>query len=249
MTDLVAPPSSNGDTAPPSTHELLRLRVQERLRCDGADDLSVHRTGTRDDGARAIRDRRGLPPAESDKGIARRPAEPSVRDDRPLGTQPARGRAVHKYFNNSEYADRGGAARRDHGDRGDGRLSVDAEPTCEAELTAITARLLAQAGATVDLEHTIVVHQIWDNQVRASVSIPTTGKPGLHVPHLPQRTTFEDLVEWNSHHRGGERKAFATGKTRMVAAGEPGSGKSTRLPTSRRRRRRRTCGSASRAAS
>ena len=48
MSDLVAPPSSNGDTAPPSTHELLRLRVQERLRRDGADDLSVHRTGTRD---------------------------------------------------------------------------------------------------------------------------------------------------------------------------------------------------------
>ena len=48
MTDLAAPPSSNGDTAPPCTHELLRLRVQERLRRDGADDLSVHRTGTRD---------------------------------------------------------------------------------------------------------------------------------------------------------------------------------------------------------
>ena len=54
-------------------------------------------------------------------------------------------------------------------------------------MTAIVTRLLGDAGATVDLEHTIVVHQIWNNQVRASVSIPPTASvSGLHVPHLPQ---------------------------------------------------------------
>ena len=58
----------------------------------------------------------------------------------------------------------------------DGRQTVDPEPTCEAEMTAIVTRLLAEAGATVDLEHTVVVHQIWDDQVRASVSIPPDGR-------------------------------------------------------------------------
>ena len=98
-------------------------------------------------------------------------------------------------------------------------------------MTAITARLLAEAGATVDLEHTIVVHQIWDNQVRASVSIPPTAEvlDCTFRIYRKQRTTFEDLVEWDSLTPAAANvcKAFAMGKTRMVAAGEPGSGKST----------------------
>ena len=75
----------------------------------------------------------------------------------------------------------------------DGRQTVDPEPTCEAELTAIVARLLAANGATVDLEHTIVVHQIWDNQVRASVSIPPTAEHldctfRIYRKHAPRST-------------------------------------------------------------
>ena len=126
--------------------------------------------------ARPTRSQRRRPVERPDETIAR--LERSLLEAGPLT----------KYFNNPEIADevvlKGGvitAIGRD------GRLSVDPEPTCEAEMTAIITRLLAEAGATVDLEHTIVVHQIWDNQVRASVSIPPTAEvPGLHVPHLPQ---------------------------------------------------------------
>ena len=47
MSEVFAPPSTNGSSgSPPSTHELLRLRVQDRLRRDGADDVEVARTGT-----------------------------------------------------------------------------------------------------------------------------------------------------------------------------------------------------------
>ena len=252
MTDLVAPPSSNGDAAPPSTHELLRLRVQERLRRDGADDLSVHRTGTRDDGAvrAAIRDVVEDYQRESDKGIWRagrlsHPSKTIARLERSL----LEAGPLTKYFNNPEYADRLAVQRDVITAIGrDGRLSVDAEPTCEAELTAITARLLAQAGATVDLEHTIVVHQIWDNQVRASVSIPPTAEVldcTFRIYRKQRTLRGPRRVELAHPAAANVCKAFATGKTRMVAAGEPGSGKSTTwLPTSRRRRRRRTCGSA-----
>ena len=49
MSEVFAPPSTNGSSgSPPSTHELLRLRVQDRLRRDGADDVEVARTGIRE---------------------------------------------------------------------------------------------------------------------------------------------------------------------------------------------------------
>ena len=46
--DTAATRNGVAGVAPVSTHELLRLRVQERLRRDGADDAGVARTGQRD---------------------------------------------------------------------------------------------------------------------------------------------------------------------------------------------------------
>ena len=233
MSEVLASPSSNGSVAsPPSTHELLRLRVQERLRRDGADDSAVHRTGTRDRGVvmAAIRDVVDDYQREADKGISNagrlsNPDQTIARLERSL----LEAGPLTKYFNNPERADEvtllGGvitAIGRD------GRLYVDPEPTCEAEMMAITARLLAEAGATVDLEHTIVVHQIWDNKVRASVSIPPTAEVldcNFRI-YRKQRTTFEDLVEWGSltPPAANACKAFAKGKTRLVSGRRAGIG-------------------------
>ena len=70
---LWSTPSTPGDAPapPPSTHELLRLRVQERLRRDGADDVDVDRTGTRDPQMvmTAIRDVVDDYQRDADKGI------------------------------------------------------------------------------------------------------------------------------------------------------------------------------------
>ena len=53
----------------------------------------------------------------------------------------------------------------------DGHPTVDPEPTSEPEMLAIITRLLAEADATLDVEHPIVVQRIWHNQVRAAVAI------------------------------------------------------------------------------
>ena len=210
MTDLVAPPSSNGDTAPPSTHELLRLRVQERLRRDGADDLSVHRTGTRDDGAvlAAIRDVVDDYQRDADKGIGAagrlsHPAETIARLARSL----LEAGPLTKYFNNPEYADEvGRASGRDHGDRArrpperrpgtDLRGGVDGDhhPTAgpgrrDRRLGAHDRRAsdLGQPGAGVGVDPADRV-EVLDCTFRI---------------YRKQRTTFADLVEWDSLTAGG----------------------------------------------
>ena len=82
----------------------------------------------------------------------------------------------------------------------DGRQMIDREPTSEAELTAICQRLLADAGVAVDLENPVVVHQVWGNQVRASVSIPPVSDclDGTFRIYRPHRTDLTDLVELGS---------------------------------------------------
>jgi pilus assembly protein CpaF len=232
--DAIVAPSTNGAAAP-STHELLRLRVQDRLRRDGAEDSSVSRTGTRDATVvrAAIREVVDSYQREADRGIGdagrlSHPAETIARLERSL----LQAGPLTKYFVDPERA----ADLFVNGDvitavGRDGRLSVDPEPTCQAELTAIITRLLAEAGATVDLEHTIEVHQIWDNQVRASVSIPPTAERldcAFRI-YRKQRTTFDDLMEWGSLTPPAANvcKGFARGKVRALIAGEPGSGKST----------------------
>lgn len=235
MSEVFAPPSPNGPAEVSSTHELLRLRVQERLRRDGADDADVARTGARDPDTvvAAIRETVDAYQRDADKGIgsAGRLTKPQETVGRLARSLLAAG-PLTKYFNNPERADevylKGGvitAVGRD------GRQTVDAEPTCEAEMMAIVTRLLTEAGATVDLEHTVVVHQIWNNQVRASVSIPPTASQldcSFRI-YRKQRVTFADLVEWDALTLPAANFSVALrlATTRTVISGEPGSGKST----------------------
>ena len=198
----LSPLSVNGSVPAPSTYEMLRLAVQERLRRDGVDDLEVARTGMRNDETvlQAIRDTVDAYQREADRGVGAplsRPAETVARLARSL----LQAGPLTKYFNDPTLADEVSI----NGDvitatGRDGRQTVDREPTCEAELTSIVARLLAANGATVDLANTVVVHQIWNNQVRASVSIPPTAEQldCTFRIYRQARTSFDDLVEWNS---------------------------------------------------
>jgi Flp pilus assembly CpaF family ATPase len=235
VSEVFTSPSGNGTGSPPSTHELLRLRVQERLRRDGADDAAVARTGTRDEAVvmAAIRETVDAYQRDADKGIGSagrltRPEETVARLARSL----LAAGPLTKYFDEPESSDdvflKGdviSAIGRD------GRLTVDPEPTSEAELTAIVTRQLARAGTTVDLENTIKVAQIWDNQVRASVSIPPTATTldcAFRI-YRKQRTTFSDLLEWNALTRPAANLSIALrlARTRTLVCGEPSSGKST----------------------
>jgi pilus assembly protein CpaF len=113
----------------------------------------------------------------------------------------------------------------------DGRQMIDREPTSEAELTAICQRLLADAGVAVDLENPVVVHQVWGNQVRASVSIPPVSDclDGTFRIYRPHRTDLTDLVELGSMSPRAANfvAAFQRAPTGVLVTGGPGSGKST----------------------
>jgi pilus assembly protein CpaF len=113
----------------------------------------------------------------------------------------------------------------------DGRQMIDREPTSEAELTAICQRLLADAGVAVDLENPVVVHQVWGNQVRASVSIPPVSDclDGTFRIYRPHRTDLTDLVELASMSPQAANfvAAFQRAPTGVLVTGGPGSGKST----------------------
>ncbi|MEZ5218189.1 MAG: ATPase, T2SS/T4P/T4SS family [Ilumatobacteraceae bacterium] len=113
----------------------------------------------------------------------------------------------------------------------DGRQEVDREPTCEAELTGIAQRLLSDAGATVDLENPVVVHQVWDNRVRASVSIPPVADEldATFRIYWARRTDLADVVEWGSRSptAASVLGAFMLSPTGVLVTGGPGSGKST----------------------
>lgn len=113
----------------------------------------------------------------------------------------------------------------------DGRQMIDREPTSEAELTAICQRLLADAGVAVDLENPVVVHQVWDNRVRASVSIPPVSDclDGTFRIYRPHRTDLADLVELGSFtpQAANVVAAFQRAPTGVLVTGGPGSGKST----------------------
>ena len=113
----------------------------------------------------------------------------------------------------------------------DGRQMIDREPTSEAELTAICQRLLSDAGVAVDLENPVVVHQVWGNQVRASVSIPPVADclDGTFRIYRPHRTDLIDLVELGSlsPQAANVLAAFQRAPTGVLVTGGPGSGKST----------------------
>ena len=113
----------------------------------------------------------------------------------------------------------------------DGRQVIDHEPTSEAELTAICQRLFADAGVAVDLENPVVVHQVWHNQVRASVSIPPVADclDGTFRIYRAHRTDLVDLVELGSLTPAAANvlAAFQRAPTGVLVTGGPGSGKST----------------------
>lgn len=113
----------------------------------------------------------------------------------------------------------------------DGRQMIDREPTSEAELTAICQRLFADAGVAVDLENPVVVHQVWGNQVRASVSIAPVADclDGTFRIYRAHRTDLLDLVELGSLTPSAANvlAAFQRAPTGVLVTGGPGSGKST----------------------
>ena len=113
----------------------------------------------------------------------------------------------------------------------DGRQMIDREPTSEAELTAICQRLLSDAGVAVDLENPVVVHQVWNNRVRASVSIPPVSDclDGTFRIYRPHRTDLADLVELGSltPQAANFVAAFQRAPAGVLVTGGPGSGKST----------------------
>ena len=113
-----------------------------------------------------------------------------------------------------------------------GRLVVDEEPTTEAEMTAILARLLADAGVQVSAEQPVVVTQIWNNTVRASVSIPPVADQldATCRIYRSSRTDFAQLVAWGA--LSGEAAEFLKALQRLPAAsqlytGAPMAGKTT----------------------
>jgi pilus assembly protein CpaF len=114
----------------------------------------------------------------------------------------------------------------------EGRLVVDDEPTTEAEMTAIMARLLADAGVQVSAESPVVVTQIWDNTVRASVSMPPVADQldATCRIYRSSRTTFDQLVAWDA--LSPEAAEFLKALQRLPAAsqlytGAPMAGKTT----------------------
>jgi pilus assembly protein CpaF len=208
-----------------STYEALRLEVLEeiaRTKLDGRD---------RDAVAELVRARveRHQRLAESTSG--RRFAKPGEVAERLIRSIVGAG-PFEKFFVQPDLADevsfKGGTIT--YFTR-DGRQVVDSEPTCEAELTAICQRLLTDAGVAVDLEQPVVVHQVWSNRVRASVSIPPVSDclDGTFRIYRPHRTDLLDLVELDSLSRPAANvmAAFQLAPTGVLITGGPGSGKST----------------------
>ncbi len=113
----------------------------------------------------------------------------------------------------------------------DGRQRIDDVPTTEAEMTAVCQRIFADAGVSFDLENPVVVHQVWNNRVRGSVSIPPVADclDGTFRIYRPQRTDLADLVELGSltSNAANFLAAFQRTTTGVLITGGPGSGKST----------------------
>ena len=88
------------------------------------------------------------------------------------------------------------------------------------------------AGVAVDLEHPVVVHQVWGNRVRASVSIPPVSDclDGTFRIYRPHRTDLVDLVELDSLTSARQRTSWRRSSSPQPGCsitGGPGSGKST----------------------
>ena len=114
----------------------------------------------------------------------------------------------------------------------DGRQRIVGDTTTRDEMLAVIARLMADAGVAVDAEHPVAVSQIWDNQVRASVSIPPISDDldATFRIYRAQNISIDDLVEWGSLSppAGELLKALQLlPSVGQLISGPPGAGKTT----------------------
>ena len=216
---------SQGGATAGSTYETLRLAVLDEIAqssIDSRDRLAV------EDLVRAHLDRYQR---SAESGGARRFSNPTEVTGRLVRSVAGAG-PFEKFFVTPDLADEV-SFKRDvitYFTR-EGRQVIDSEPTSEAELLAVCQRLLADAGVAVDLENPVVVHQVWGNRVRASVSIPPVSDclDGTFRIYRAHRTDLADLIELGSVSRPAANvlAAFQLAPTGVLVTGGPGSGKST----------------------
>ncbi|MGE0304254.1 MAG: ATPase, T2SS/T4P/T4SS family [Acidimicrobiia bacterium] len=225
--ELAAEPvaSQRDEPSGASTYETVRLAV--------LDEIARTKTDARDSGAVAALVRAHVDQHQrtAESGSGRRFAKPNEVVERLIRSVVGAG-PFEKFFVNPDLADEVNFRKNviTYFTR-DGRQMIDSEPTTEAELTAVCQRLLADAGVAVDLENPVVVHQVWGNRVRASVSIPPVSDclDGTFRIYRPHRTDLDDLVELDSLNRPAANlvAAFQLAPTGVLVTGGPGSGKST----------------------
>lgn len=114
----------------------------------------------------------------------------------------------------------------------EGRQRIVGDVTTREEMLAVITRLMADAGAAVDGENPVAVTQIWNNTVRASVSIPpvSDGLDATFRIYRAQNISFDQLVRWNSMSppAGELLKAIQLLPTvGQLYSGPPGAGKTT----------------------
>lgn len=213
-----------------TAREFIRRRILDRLRDEGADD-----SATQDEGQvlAAIKTEinryeeeanRGLLPVHANLGELRRQLELTFLEAGPLT----------KYFNHEvpayEVVVKGGVTSIV---TTNGVLEVDSDPIGEEEMLAIVTRLLADAHTGVDASRQVVTKMIWNNSVRATVSIPNvaTMLDATFRVYREQTARLRQLVEWNSLTLAAANFLAALMLTRagIVISGAPGSGKTTLL--------------------
>jgi pilus assembly protein CpaF len=223
----------NGDAPWRATAELRDVSTYEALRLSVLDEIASTKVDGRDRAAvrGVVRAHVESHQREAESGSGRRFAKPDEIVERLVRSVCGAG-PFEKYFTHPDRADevffKAGVIS---SNSRDGAQEVDTEPTCEAELTSVVQRIFADAGVSLDLENPVVVHQVWGNLVRASVSIPPVSDclDGTFRIYRPHRTDLADLVELDSLHRPAASflAAFQLAPTGVLVTGGPGSGKST----------------------
>ena len=177
-----------------STFETLRLEVLDTLR-DSTLDASDHAQVEE-----VVRARVEAYQERASRGLQPRLASPSQTVERLMLSLIAAG-PLTRFFDDPSLA--GEIGVRDGtitATTTAGRQEVVGEATSKAEMEAIITRLMSDAGVDVNAEHPIAVHQVWGGEVRASVSIPPVadGLDATFRIYRSSRTTFDQLVEWDS---------------------------------------------------
>lgn len=212
-----------------STQELLRQQVLEALRDDG--DVSA--TPDRERVAVVVKEVVERFQLHADQGLHRPLANPSGTIERLVQSVLDAG-VWTKFFADPTRADE----LMVNGDTTtystrEGRMEVDPDPSTEEENLAVVERLFADAGTAVNTENPVEVHQVWGNQVRASVSIPPVadGLDAAFRIYRPQRTTLPDLARLGSFTAAAANLLAAAmlALTGVLVSGAPKAGKTTIL--------------------